>query len=270
MFGANLSEVGVLRTYADAARWEALVKPVRGRAVECKPLGARSKSYANIRKDVATGDIIIRLYSTDIVRYKPDGTLIVNQGGYESQTTRQYLNAVLPIWFSSHQGKTVTCRSREGSHHLLHSSDDNIFKYTTNNVSGFSDTYYFVNPKPCVIHTKNRAKSKEVRSRYAPFINYVSRIRKLLGSDIEVAIDRSKGSTFLHTSDILALAATNDPESHHAVMTQLAGQWCRWGNKPNVLNRFKDIMFRAHRDDIFDETTLPRGELKYDRFKGLF
>ena len=253
-----------MKTYADAVRWEAAVKPIRGRAVECKPLGARNKSYANIRKD--GDDIVVQLYRTDIVRYQPDGTVIVRQGGHESMTTRKYLNAILPMWFGSYQGRTHTYRGTDDAgYHILHSTADNIFKPTPNNVS--SSLYHFVNPVPCVIHTKNRAKAKEVRQRYAPFIRYVKNIKKLMGGRIEI---KDKPALNYHaTSDVLASALSNEPEDQYKALAYFAWVNCwRIGNS-DVLAQFENALMRQHRDEMLDTHTLPRGELKHDRFAGL-
>jgi hypothetical protein len=264
-FGANPNDVERMPTYADAVRWELLVKPIRGRAEECKPLGARNKSYASIRKD--DQDIVVRLYRTDIVRYQPDGTIIVRQGGHESMTTRKYLNAILPMWFGSFQGKTHTYRGTEDTgYHILHSTEDNIFKQTPNNVS--STLYHFVNPKPCVIHTKNRAKAKAVRQRYAPFIRYVKNIKKLMGGRIVIT---EKPALNYHTAScVLPFALSKEPEDQYKALAYFAWVGCwRVGNS-DVLLQLENAIMRQHRDEMFDAHILPRGELKHDRFKGIF
>jgi len=264
-FGANPNDVRVMKTYADAVRWESEVKPIRGRAEECKPLGARNKSYANIRKD--GDDIVVRLYRTDIVRYKPDGTVIVRQGGHESMTTRKYLNAILPMWFGSHQGKTHTYRGTDDiGYHILHSTEDNIFKQTPNNVS--SSLYHFVNPQPCVIHTKNRAKAKEVRSRYAPFIRYVKNITKLMGGRIVIT---EKPALNYHTAScVLDFALSKEPEDQYKALAWFAWVNCWRVGRADVLAQLENALMRHHRDEMFDAHILPRGELKLDRFKGIF
>lgn len=267
-FGANPNDVRVMSTYADAVRWESEVKPIRGRAEECKPLGARNKSYANIRKE--DDDIVIRLYRTDIVRYRPNGTIIVNQGGHESMTTRKYLNAILPMWFGSFQGETHTFRGTDDvGYHILHSSEDNIFKLVkTNNVSSSNPFYHFVNPKPCVIHTKNRAKSKQVRARYAPFIRYVKNIKKLMGG--EIAIKEKPALNYHTASGVLPFALSNEPEDQYKALAWFAWVGCwRIGNA-DVLAQLENALMRHYRDEMLDTHILPRGEIKHDRFKGIF
>lgn len=265
-FGANPNDVNRMNTYADAVRWELLVKPIRGRKEECKPLGARNKSYANIRKD--GDDIVIKLYRTDIVRYQPDGTIIVNQGGHESMTTRKYLNAILPMWFASFQGKTHTYRGTDDvGYHLLHSTADNIFKLKPNSHPS-APLYHFVNPVPCVVHTKNRAKAKEVRQRYAPFIRYVKNIKKLMGGRIE--IKERPALNYHATSDVLAFALSNEPEDQYKALAYFAWMGCWNVGRADVLAQFEKAIIRQHRDEMLDTHTLPRGELKHDKFKGVF
>lgn len=265
-FGGNPNDVKVMKTYADAVRWELLVKPIRGRKEECKPLGARNKTHASIRKE--NQDIVVRLYNTDIVRYQPDGTIIVNQGGHVSQTTCKYLNAILPMWFGLFQGKTYSYRGTgDAGSHILHSTADNIFKIKPNSHPN-APLYHFVNPVPCVVHTKNRVKAKAVRQRYAPFIRYVKNIKKLMGGKIEIT---EKPALNYHArSDVLAFALSNEPEDQYKALAYFAWVGCwRVGNS-DVLLQFENALMRQHRDEMLDTHILPRGELQHDRFVGLF
>jgi hypothetical protein len=265
-FGANADDVSVLYNYEAAARHEAAVKPIRGRTPECKPLGDRKKTHASIRKEGE--DIVVRLYRTDIVRYQPDGTVIVNQGGHESQSTRTYLNAILPLWFGSHQGTTVWFSANGGTsheNHLLHARKDNIFKHDPNNVRPWE----FTNPKPCVVHRKNRTGAKWVRAKYAAFFKYVKNIKKLLGADGQ--IERSDTPIkYLRSEEIIALALSNDREDHYKAMVNLAWSERYWSGPADPIARFEKVMLRHHRDEMLEAVTLPPGEVRGDAFKALF
>jgi hypothetical protein len=266
-FGANPIDVSVLRTYAEAARWEAEIKPIRGRSPECKPLGDRKKTYATIRKE--NQDIVVRLYNTDLVRWKPDGTVIVNQGSHESNSTRAYLNAVLPMWFHSYQGMTsVGGRLLDVGYHLLHARKDNIFKHDPNNVS--SVPYTFTNPRPCIIHRKNRTGSKVVRAKYAPFFKYMRNIKKLLGEDGR--IEREEGMPkYISTEQIITLALSSNKEDHYRAMSYLAWDGRGfWGGPADPIAQFEKAMLRHHRNEMLEEVTMPPGVLAVDKFKGLF
>ena len=265
-FGAKADDVPVLYDYAEAARREAEVKPIRGRIPECKPLGDRKKTHASIRRE--GDDIIVRLYRTDIVRYQPDGTVIVNQGGHESMSTRAYLNAILPMWFGSHQGTTVWYdgSTRDGFvHHLLHARKDNIFKHNPNNVRAWE----FTNPKPCVVHQKNRAGAKWVRAKYDTFLKYVKNIKKLLGADgqIERDLDLAK---YLTSGQLITLALSSNKEDHYKAMVNLAWNGRHWSGPADPIAQFEKVMLRHHRDEMLTAVTLPPGEVKGDKFKGLF
>lgn len=258
-FQTNTNGVPVLRNYAEAVLWEKLVTPIRGRSPECKPLGDRKKTHASIRRE--NEDIIVRIYQTDIVRYKPDGTVIIRQGGHESMATRAYLNAVLPLWFTTFQGQTVW--SHHGLHHLLHAREDNIFRLEGNNVSP-----EFTNPKPCIIHCKDRAGIKAVRAKYAAFRKYVRNIEKLMGGKIDI-IERV-GREYLTPDALLALASSDEPEQRYKALAYLAwvNQW-RSG-RADVLAQLDKIMFLNHRDEVFVKATLPPGVVKRDEYKRLF
>lgn len=61
-------------------------------------------------------DYAIRLYNTDIVTYKPDGSIILNSGGYRTQTTKSrinefardvYVSQDMGLWYVNVRGQTV-------------------------------------------------------------------------------------------------------------------------------------------------------------------
>jgi hypothetical protein len=71
MFGAiNTQLPDTITTYEEAhAKW-ASIKPIRGRGDQnTRPLARRGNDNLTIRQDTRTNDIVVRLYSTDIVTY---------------------------------------------------------------------------------------------------------------------------------------------------------------------------------------------------------
>jgi hypothetical protein len=268
------TDVPLLRCYAEAVKQEASVAPIRNHTPECKPLGARKKTHTTIRRE--GDDIIAKLYDTDIVRWKPDGTIIINQGGHATDTTRKYLNALLPLFFTSHQGKTVIWRGLDEQAAQTHSSwrepkfkqfilydhRDNIFTSEPNNVS----LPHFINPEPCMVHVINRAGAKLVRARYAKFIRYMENIKKLMNG----FPDSTLSVAYLSLTDKMEMAAGDSLEDHHYVMSMLVRE-SRWNrNPPNPLRKFESLMLQWHRDEMLTAVTLPYGVVKEDRFKYLF
>ncbi len=61
-------------------------------------------------------DYAIRFYETDIVTFKPDGSIVLNSGGYRTATTKQRINEFAPmltitqkngLWYVQAQDQTV-------------------------------------------------------------------------------------------------------------------------------------------------------------------
>lgn len=59
--------------------------------------------------------LAVMLYDTEIIRYYPDGTFSVDNGGHSTPTTMYRLNAVLPDgWVANHHKKQLALRRVDG------------------------------------------------------------------------------------------------------------------------------------------------------------
>lgn len=84
-----------ISSFRDAHSMYEETKPLRGKP-DFRPLDRRSsRANAQIIKDGE--DYVIRLYSTDIVRYRPDGTVKLQCGGWVSQSTAAAISAMSPF-----------------------------------------------------------------------------------------------------------------------------------------------------------------------------
>jgi hypothetical protein len=86
-------------SYASAKRVFDTTKPLRG--TDTRPLDQRSsRAKAYIEKRLES--YVVRLYSTDIVTYYPDGSFLLKTGGWGSQTTAAAMSAMSPCtaWLS--------------------------------------------------------------------------------------------------------------------------------------------------------------------------
>lgn len=73
MFGNNMEQPNRILSYASALKKHQSIKPVRGRSDQnTRPLARRGNDNLTIRQDETTGDIVVRLYQTDIITYKND------------------------------------------------------------------------------------------------------------------------------------------------------------------------------------------------------
>lgn len=177
-FQLDTRGIRTLRTYADAVKHAESIKPIRGSSPPLKPLGPRNKKHVNIR----TGDnneIIICLYSTDVVTYHEDGRIEVCVGGYSTQSTHALLGAVLGVWVSGFDSGTwVTCVAEGVDGYFPLKNGKGVFRRSV----GATDYYnrlIYENPVFPTIRTINRKKHNEVRKPYAGFIKYLDSFLKL-------------------------------------------------------------------------------------------
>ena len=49
------------------------------------------------------GETVFRLHATDIVRRLPDGSVILNSGGFRTRTTKDRMSCLLPAGYSLYQ-----------------------------------------------------------------------------------------------------------------------------------------------------------------------
>lgn len=175
-----------MTTYDQAAYHEAQVKPIRGDANGTKPLGDRKKKYINIRRDETTSaenpDIVCRIGNTDVVRYKPNGDVVVNIGGYSSATTNDFLGQLLHMDVRTFDNKSwVKCFFQSnpmetpiGGEHVLPKNEDVRFR-----MDALSRVWVTSDATPAYTHKVNREKSNLVRKSYASFTRYLRNMVKL-------------------------------------------------------------------------------------------
>lgn len=100
MFGTNVTlPSNRILSYDSAHRkWES-IKPIRGRSDQnTRPLARRSNDALTIRKDQATGDIVVTLYRTDIIRYSAEGdgyNNLITLDPYPSVLTNRVMWSIL-------------------------------------------------------------------------------------------------------------------------------------------------------------------------------
>ena len=99
MYGTNMQTPHRMLSYTTAENKWASIKPVRGRNDRnTRPLARRSNDNLTIRKDQATGDIVVTLYHTDIIRYSAEGdgyNNLITLNPYPSVLTNRVVWSVL-------------------------------------------------------------------------------------------------------------------------------------------------------------------------------
>jgi hypothetical protein len=181
-FGNHASmHIEPIFNYAEACEREAGIKPIRG--TDIKPLGPRRHKQMQIVKN-ADGSIACRLYSTDVVTYKPDGDIVVQINGYASPTTIAFMSHVLLAKFLQFDSQ-VWWHEVYGAHREfpLLTHGDNIFRR-----AGAGDLA-LINPQMCKVHKINRQGANNVRNRYQSFRGYIDRTVRLRAGDGKVDIE---------------------------------------------------------------------------------
>jgi len=237
MYNSYSYEIPMLITYAQAAAHEASIKPIRGRRVECKPLGERRKDYMRIGK--MGKDIIVYLYSTDVLTYKPDGRVLLNYGGYTTQTTNQVLGEVLGVRIAMKDGNPWMHRFRasDGTHKdatLLNRDKPTTLKRTKNGLweaSGVEPVYRLE-----VV----RKEANKVLKEYAPALKYMKGMAKLRQDEHGVIQFEDVGIQFPSPAAMQKLKEGADVEHLHTMFTYFMQvgrnntQHPYWGREPTV------------------------------------
>ncbi len=100
MFGSNLELPGNrMLSFDSAFKKYQSIKPIRGRSTDTRPLAARRNDNLTICQE-STGDIVVRLYQTDIIRYNDGGVIVLNP--YPSALTNRVLHSILAPHVSTH------------------------------------------------------------------------------------------------------------------------------------------------------------------------
>lgn len=80
--------------YGDALEAWSKGKPWRDQPDHIRDLGARRKKHMSVRKH-ENGDVIFRLYATDVVTWHPDNTVTLRS--YRSASTDAFATALMPL-----------------------------------------------------------------------------------------------------------------------------------------------------------------------------
>jgi len=172
-----------LLDYDQAARWESEIKPIRGDANGTKPLGVRNKKHMNIHKDEDTQDIVIRLNShRDAVRYRPNGDIVINIGGYANIGMHEFLGQLLGMDVRTYDYNAwVKCfykanpmETAVSGEYIMPLNTDMVFR-----MDAITRQWVTSDVAPAFTHKVNREKSNLVRKSYAPFTRYLRNMVKL-------------------------------------------------------------------------------------------
>lgn len=76
------------------------IKPIRGRAVEVRPIGKRSRDWEQVTRNLqADGkhSYVARLFQTDVVEYFANGDVVLRSGDWATPTTAEFIHEHSPF-----------------------------------------------------------------------------------------------------------------------------------------------------------------------------
>jgi hypothetical protein len=294
-------------TYEEAVQREASIPPIRGDADATKPLGIRRNKHIRIVKN-EDGSIGCIHYRTEIVRFKPDGEIVVRLGGWASNSTTALLSFLLDESFYIFD-KQVWCRT------LTETKEVKEFPLSSHGETKFrraGHALQIIQPPIHKIHHIRRKGLNNVRARYADFRNYIDRTMRLrIETEAKIAkfsneefseifgeVGSSEGRPIKglpvfptplwkrdyyhceerHYTKFKALITKEGDEDktldYYKAMLWLAagieGYRSRgWASTEDLLLHLDHVLMYLHRDEVFKEIPV-FGEAKKDSYKNFF
>lgn len=144
------------------------IKPIRGRAVEIRPLGKRSRDFEQVCK---VGDnYTYRLHRTDCVIFEPTRT-IIQCGEWQSVMTTKFLGEYTPLYAYKRYNAVWVSSWMTGSNTVP------LVKPLV--LERQNDGKYMYKPEPYLIRRVDRTAAKAARGVLAPFLQWMNMFLKM-------------------------------------------------------------------------------------------
>jgi hypothetical protein len=207
-------------------------KPIRGRAVECRPWGERRRDFEQIARVLTPlGEgYTARLYNTDVVTVAPNGDIFIKSDSWATYTTAEWIRYRSPFMSYKKYGRLwVNVADRAipiSSSTVLH------IKYNEANNTYSCD-------KEVVLQQKvvDRSKAKEIRKTITPFKQFAKAIMSL--ADGWVANETAKQHRIYSEQ-----AIAHYSNYHYIINGEKFERWDLRGSQlsPRLANRILDVM----------------------------
>ena len=183
----SIMDFDSIRSFDEAERRYNKVKPIRGKELQdIRPMGDRRKQHARIVK-IDDDTYACRMYETNVMTYHRDGRVELTDGGWDTQTTRQFMHACLPYGWGIHRHNGRTHVLRKFSTYLTLAELETAQFFilgngTTMTINTKTDEIEgFVPPTKQLV---NREATKAKRAAFMPFLKWVDSYMNVLGMEI--------------------------------------------------------------------------------------
>jgi hypothetical protein len=271
-----------LQTYAVASDHEKNVVPIRGRDPECKPIGARKDTHFTIRR-LTDESIAACCYGSQLIRWYPDGRIFINNGGYPSQTSHDFITRLVGRW------AYATCCAHDGKSWITQGPDKRAYPLAKGGQfftwdSQDNPSYLIAEtPNYPVTHVIDKPAMRAARKEIAPFIKYFNNMMKLtewaplddktvyLGTD-KIIHERMLSddmeewarvmSWLLQQGTVVGYAHVYDPNTNTRSF-----QYRRYVSKNSVKDRITRALLATHRSKLLTKRTHTSGGWVKDAYK---
>lgn len=176
MFAIKTDSVPRIYSYAEAKRLYDSVTPIRGNE-HIRPIGARGKQHMRIDKCEVDGAEVYEavLYQTPCVRWYPDGRVLVDDGGWATQSTAAFIDRVL--------GGANACLAYNNLCVCVGASMWYAIPKGGLILERVGQQYQPINPPKMYTHKYNREGTKRIRMLAKPVLEYFEAMRAVMGED---------------------------------------------------------------------------------------
>lgn len=264
-FGMRSDRFPLLLDYAAALRKCDEIKPLRGKSAGTKPLAERRRTQLNIRKvERLHGqiDIVVRLYGTDIITYKPDGQIIVDQGGYGTSTTHETIARVLGTTIYQKHG--VSWVDTKNGTYILRRRGANVFERSgVSEGCGYAASLLYVNPEYPVSHKLKIKDYNQIKKQYAAFTKYAVGLAKMCDED---AMRLVGWNDLPHVGEATRLMRSESSEENYDAFLIVYATRDRYLNDlPKAIKKSIENLIKVqHKDELFEAIIVQTGRVVKD------
>ena len=151
-------------------------KPIRGRAVEVRPLGHRHNVNSYRIAKTEDGSVQCILYKTPVVTFRPNGEVMIQNDSYNSVSTTYFIEEVMGIYARIFDNSLCIGMDYTGMNTRIPREGCFLKRNKT------TGKYEVLNEQPFYVHVINRKKANNVRANYKEFFTYMQGICKLKGN----------------------------------------------------------------------------------------
>lgn len=183
----TVKSVPMTQTYEGALRVFESIKPIRGREPERRPLGQRRDADTYWVRKNDNNDIEYMLYRTPVLTFKPDDTVEVCMGGWNSVSTRQFITQVTGLRVGTQ--RSVALIGVGGEKYAFAGNDRLRLKWVASGTGINAGNWSMLSfPRQTGLRV-NRQAANNVRARYKAFGDYLSgflKVRKDEHDDVRI------------------------------------------------------------------------------------